>query len=499
LEVLAGHFRDFRIVIYENDSPDDCPAMLRAWSAEDERVVVFTQKNVRVPGYNDCRRWLETNFGEHCVRACKKTHCCKEAPGIERCRVMRLAYYRNIVFNYVHEYLSDFEYMMWLDLDLGWGLQTVVDPILNAFDDSAKDWDVLCSNGKWLGQELNTFDVFALRATGNLPREWGANGHFLVQGLFESFTRSKWEWMSASKWFPGDDWVQMHSCFGGFYIWKNWAATLGSCIYESYDCEHATLFDCVKAKRGIPLQLYTTHLEDEMIPVSDTGPFHVDTITCEPRLCFSTPGGKMVSGDLSWIILQFDKVRTIETIFVETETVDEDNPQGYPLWTELSLDGENYRGKRQLDPMADMSAYIIHAPPVRAQYIRISTPTFKLNISKIKITAPASNPEDELKVFAAPELLLFYNSEPDKVIREDSTVLRIDYDALEHLRVFLGELSDQAALEEEAMGTQLETDVPELDIVIETEAEVVDGDTMSENNGSNEEPSPANENSKSNE
>lgn len=451
--VLASYFRDYRIVIYENDSPDDCAAMLRSWMAEDERVIVFTQKGVRVPGYAACRNWLETNFGEKCVRACKKTHCCLEGQGIAHCRVMRLAYYRNIVFKYVREHLSRFDTLMWLDLDIGWGLQPVVEPIVQAFTNHTEgSWDVLCANGKWLGQELAHYDVFALRATGNFPREWGANGHLLIQGLFESFVQSKWEWMNAAKWFPGDDWVPMHACFGGFYIWNNWFPALEGCTYESYDCEHVTLFDCVRAKRGRALQLYSTKTDNE---VDKEGPFEIDTITCEPRLCFSTPGGKMVSGDLSWVILHFGKIETVETIYVRTMVPDE-NPQGYPLWTELSLDGENYRGKRQLDPMTNMSAYLVHSPPVRAEYIRLSTPTFRLKVAEIRVTAPAQTFNDELKVYAAPEFLLFYNSEPDKVLRENSTVLRIDFDALENLREYLGELEDKDNTLKQEMPTQLE-------------------------------------------
>jgi hypothetical protein len=40
IEALACCFADYRVVVYENDSTDDTPAVLRRWAADDSRVTV---------------------------------------------------------------------------------------------------------------------------------------------------------------------------------------------------------------------------------------------------------------------------------------------------------------------------------------------------------------------------------------------------------------------------------------------------------------------------
>lgn len=184
VDELCRHFRDFRIVIYENDSTDNTKELLKAWSKTNpEKIHVILENTVK----------KESVFSAKLVR---------KAPFI---RTQKLGECRNRYLQHIVEQGWDADYLMVIDLDVA---HIDVKAILTSFN-SDVEWDAVAAFGYSLSPKFKKryHDTFALTEYGdeNYPQTRDK-----VIGLADKYGKLK----------PTDDWVRVFAAFCGIAIYK---------------------------------------------------------------------------------------------------------------------------------------------------------------------------------------------------------------------------------------------------------------------------------------
>jgi hypothetical protein len=195
IEQTGGLFGDYRVVVYENDSRDDTPAILKVWESANGKVRVLSDSLVG-------------------------------SPILRLPRTERLAWCRNRYLDFIRqsdEYRAC-DYVIVVDLDLkgGWSY----DGLASSF--SRFDWDIVASNSIGYHYLRKTYyDLFALKPRTVLKRNW------LFRLIGEGWQLRR-----------DDPWITIQSGFGGLAVYRKekliperYAGTLnGEAV-----CEHISL------------------------------------------------------------------------------------------------------------------------------------------------------------------------------------------------------------------------------------------------------------------
>lgn len=126
LEVLGSSFKDYHIVIYENDSIDGTTETLLQWAKRNPHVVSIneTTNQQTIP-----EKSIDTPYPGQSVR-----------------RISKMANFRNRVLKEVRSRYTP-DYFMFIDIDvLDWNPKDVV----NSIEKAPKDWGALFGNGQIL-------------------------------------------------------------------------------------------------------------------------------------------------------------------------------------------------------------------------------------------------------------------------------------------------------------------------------------------------------------
>jgi hypothetical protein len=193
VERLGGFFRDYRAVIYENDSCDRTRELLHDWSSSNPRVCVLSET-----------RDDPVNLPSRCLS-----------------RATRMAYYRARCHEVVTREFSRFDHVILVDTDLqgGWSY----DGVAHTFGTSG--WDFVGANGiiyrrRWLSPNaVAHYDAWAYR----------------IDGDFTSLTTKQ---VNRLKYHRGQPLQPVYSCFGGIGIYRMPAYLAGR--YDGSDVEHVT-------------------------------------------------------------------------------------------------------------------------------------------------------------------------------------------------------------------------------------------------------------------
>lgn len=193
IEELGDRFKDYRVVIYENDSIDNTRRMLIDWSQKNSKVEILSEQ-------------LDDPINP-----------------MMRCpsRGERMARYRNIYRQYLADHLQDFDYAIVVDTDLpgGWSLPGIA----NTFGHSR--WDFMASNGIirkqcLLHQKEFQYDAWAFRES-------------------DSYLPLSTKYVNHLTWNRGEPLVAVSSAFGGLGIYR--MPAMIECEYRGGDCEHVAL------------------------------------------------------------------------------------------------------------------------------------------------------------------------------------------------------------------------------------------------------------------
>ena len=181
---LCHHFKDFHIVIYENDSTDNTKEVLRVWSnTNPEKIHVLLEDTVK----------KESVFSAKAVR---------KDPFV---RTQKLGECRNRYLSYIEEQGWGADFLMVIDLDVA---HIDEKAILTSFN-SDVDWDAVAAFGYSLSPKFKRryHDSFALTEYGD---ENNPQTHEKVVGLADKYGKLK----------PTDEWIRVYAAFCGIAIYK---------------------------------------------------------------------------------------------------------------------------------------------------------------------------------------------------------------------------------------------------------------------------------------
>jgi hypothetical protein len=203
IEKTGGFFADYRVVIFENDSADQTPELLRQWEKANAGVTVLSES-------------------------------LRELPAFSSGRFERLAYCRNRYLDHISHSceLAAYSYVMVVDMDLrgGWSY----DGIASSFGETG--WDAVASNAIGYHNLRKTYyDTLALKPPTVLKRTW-----------FNRVFGEGWQFRR------NDPLIPVESCFGGlaFYrrealLARRYAGTSGGrevCEHHALNADHRLRF-----------------------------------------------------------------------------------------------------------------------------------------------------------------------------------------------------------------------------------------------------------------
>ena len=171
IEKTGGYFRDYRVIIFENDSMDQTPAILRKWAKENRKVKIISESLLNLPVFS-------------------------------RSRFDRLAYCRNRCVEYINDLteVDGYEWVMVADMDLrgGWSY----DGLASSFAETG--WDAVASNSIGYHYLRKTYyDTLALKPQTVLKKNWV----FRLFGEGWQFRRN-------------DPLIPVQSAFGGLGLYR---------------------------------------------------------------------------------------------------------------------------------------------------------------------------------------------------------------------------------------------------------------------------------------
>lgn len=204
----AAMFRDYRIVIVENDSEDGTAETLQQWAVEDpEHVIVQTNKTGR-----------------------------PQLRGFEPQRMQAMAEYRNQCQDLVREHCGDCDYVIVLDTDAwgGWSNQGICNGIM---------WLQRMPHAGCMAS-TSLFKHFGIQIAGKT--EWCHYDQFAFR-LYGYGVRME-PWFSFWLPPPGAKPIEVLSAFGGLAIYKPEAYMSATYSSPDGDCEHVHFHRMMKSK-----------------------------------------------------------------------------------------------------------------------------------------------------------------------------------------------------------------------------------------------------------
>jgi len=229
-EKVGGMFKDYRILIVENDSTDGTRGELLSWAGENPKVVI-----------------LGCGYG---AEECKLPKMPKtEGHGVDRPRIEKMVRLRNIYLEEIklHYPAKEWPYTIMWDLDMIGSIY--LDGIANTMGLMAtgKDTDVVCSYGiyRW-GITTLFYDTYALLHLGENFQIEDKTIHDIRKGWWEA------------KYQRGDEPFEVDSCFSGFAIYKTSSFEDRDKKIEydmsgpdNLECEHVRLNKKIKGKKFV--------------------------------------------------------------------------------------------------------------------------------------------------------------------------------------------------------------------------------------------------------
>ena len=185
IRALCARFKDYRIIVFENDSTDRTVSILEAWASADPKVTV----SCRTLGIRTIPRAAEVTVN----------------PFFSRYRIVKMADFRKQYLEYLERQEWNPDYLVVVDLDVE---RLELPSILTSFA-PAPEWDAVTSFGYSLSPRLRRryHDAYALVELG---KEQVPQTESSIQSVSD-----RWGTLR-----PGDDWIPVYSAFGGLAIYR---------------------------------------------------------------------------------------------------------------------------------------------------------------------------------------------------------------------------------------------------------------------------------------
>lgn len=215
IELTGSSFKDYRVLIFENDSIDGTREVIKAWAARNDKVILL-----------DCTDAPDCKFGHQPLY---------EFGLMGTGRISKMAAFRNTYLETIKRYFNHYDYTMVVDIDMQgpWSLNGIMNSI------GHDDWDAICAYGlmtligSW-GTILMMYDALAYVGqhdeTQATMSPFDLMRHYLRINFWDTFGINECTGL-----------VPVKSCFGGIALYKMEA--LHNAWYGGGICEHITLHE----------------------------------------------------------------------------------------------------------------------------------------------------------------------------------------------------------------------------------------------------------------
>ncbi len=197
VESIGSMFEDYRVIVYENNSTDLTPSMLKQWTFHNSKISAFSEN-------------IEKSVLSQSIINCDFDPRTKD----DLFRPELIARARNIVLEKaMSEEYENYPYIIWMDFDFK------IFPNLEGIKEvflSAKEWDAVFANGI-LVNNGDFYDWYALRDT-----TWP---------LGPEVVGDDWWYGKQRSLDLNSDWYPVYSAFGGCGIYKR--SSLKGCRYSA--------------------------------------------------------------------------------------------------------------------------------------------------------------------------------------------------------------------------------------------------------------------------
>lgn len=220
IEYIAQHFKEYKIIIFENDSTDKSRELIKNWSNINNNVILLNCCHLQ-----NCDCKLKTKKGY-------------EYGSFTKERLCKMALYRQEYLNYVLYNLNHYDYMLVIDFDLDGNAN--LDGLFDSLNKS--NWGGIFCNGQvplygTLGTKTIIYDSIA---TVFIEEDYNK--------MFDYNILKKYLDMNTKTNQEKNHFIEVKSSFNGYGIYK--IKSLSDCSYIGNDniCEHINLAKCLHDK-----------------------------------------------------------------------------------------------------------------------------------------------------------------------------------------------------------------------------------------------------------
>ena len=229
--MITKLFKEYKIIIFENNSTDDTHQLLSHYQKKDSNCILLSEKKLPIP----------SRFHAH-----------------------RVAYCRNKLLERIHESFGEYDYMVMMDMDDVCASLLQIVHFKNIFKNST--WDAVSFN------KSPYYDLWALRYTpfhhnfrnlSNNPKRYNYYRHCLEEDIAKRLKKKSM--------------ISVLSAFGGFAIYK--IPKIKNCkydarnrdifisrIYYAEDCEHVAFHHQMREKNDARIFLSSSILFPSNVP-----------------------------------------------------------------------------------------------------------------------------------------------------------------------------------------------------------------------------------------
>lgn len=218
IEATGNCFKEYQVVVFENDSKDGSRELLKAWSRKNQAVHLL-----ECQGVTDCRlnQLKMYNYGPRSLN-----------------RMEKMALFRNQYLRFIQEKYTDFDYVLIIDFDLQgpWSNDGIAHSI------AQKDWDGVFAYG--LHSLLGSFGLVYMMYDG-LAYVHKYDKYDSPKNLFKNYFYMNFIDLYASV--KGSPLVPVKSSFSGLALYKLESFLCGE-YNAKWPCEHIGLHEKMAQK-----------------------------------------------------------------------------------------------------------------------------------------------------------------------------------------------------------------------------------------------------------